>query len=287
MDKIILKSSSSVEVYQNLDDFDVVYKKYCIDYDTYRTREELKTHRQKLMSIKKCSNWPDFVIKPKEVLKLNQRSFVVSFPFIDGTRLDDYLLVHNIDLLTCAKFISNLERDIMSQKDFVFPDIANCGNILILSNDNEMKYFIIDPDAIQFDGYKCTQAAALLSVYNFDGQLVHGLAKCFDDEYTANKQLDIRSIYSLFYLLLNGKDYFYPILDEKCMEDYIGLLTYYNIPKGSSLYKNSLSTLSDDEPSKLISDSLYELIDAGYDFEIYDKNYAGNQYRLTKKRLFY
>lgn len=277
------KSERHVQVYTDLDYADSIFKKYLIDYDIHRSREELKEIRKKLMAIKHCQHWPEFVIKPKSISRLNAQSFTAEFPFIEGIVLDEYLLKHDMSLLTCAQFISSLEKSIMDEKNFIFPDIANVGNIMILpQQDGKLHFRVIDPDGIQFDGYGYSQGAAAVGLL-WDGSMARGLEKCFDERGNANKQLDIRSMYSLFYIIMNGEDCFYPIFSEKAMDEYLGLLNSLNVPSGSSLYQSSLETLSDDEPNREISSSLFELIDAGYEFEIYNQNSLGNQYRLTRK----
>lgn len=120
-----------------------------------------------------------------------------------------------------------------------------------------------------------------------DGKYALGVNKCFDDntrEYLyPNKQLDIRSIYALLYLIMDSKRNFYPYDSNEKMRKYMYYLDRLNIPQGSDLYKKFLITLSEDEPSQIIGDSLYELIDDGYSFK--ERKKAGcRTYTLQKEK---
>lgn len=280
----VYKDEPHIQVYQDLDNVNSIFKKYRVDYNIYNSKEDLKQIRQRLIDVKNCRNWPSFAIKPKNISRLNAKSFMVELPFIDRARLDDYLFDNDINLLSLAKFISNLEKEIMHEEQFVFPDIANTGNILVSTDKNNITDFtIIDPDGIQFDNYNCEQIAVLLGAGLFGGEKANGLEKCFDTEGIANKQLDIRSMYALLFIIINNEDYLYPIFAEKSMDEYLGLLKTSNIPFGSNLYKKTIKSLSNDEQNELIGDSLFELADSGYELEVYDRDSRGNKYVLTKK----
>lgn len=280
----VYKDEPHIQVYQDLDNVNSIFKKYRVDYNIYNSKEDLKQIRQRLIDVKNCRNWPSFAIKPKNISRLNAKSFMVELPFIDRARLDDYLFDNDINLLSLAKFISNLEKEIMHEEQFVFPDIANTGNILVSTDKNNITDFtIIDPDGIQFDNYNCEQIAVLLGAGLFGGEKANGLEKCFDTEGIANKQLDIRSMYALLFIIINNEDCLYPIFAEKSMDEYLGLLKTSNIPFGSNLYKKTIKSLSNDEQNELIGDSLFELADSGYELEVYDRDSRGNKYVLTKK----
>lgn len=281
------KDAQEVQVYQDMNRPTSIFKKYLVDYEIYKSKEDLKKMREKLIRIKECKNWPDYVIKPKKIYRLYEKSFMAEFPFIEGTQLDQYLLKQDIDFLTLAKFMKQLEEKIMNLQNFVFPDIANTGNIMILPDQQELDLCFIDPDGIQFGEYGCSERNVFLGTcFGYDDD-IRGIKKCYNKDGFANKQLDIRSLYALFYMIMNGKDYFYPIFFEKSIEEYRDLLNSLNIPSSSDLYKRSLGTLSNSKPNEVIGDALFQLIDDGYDLEINSKNRCGNQYRLSKKRKFY
>lgn len=278
----IFKQDEYVEVYQELNKPEVIYKKYLVDYNRYRDTEDLKEIRDKLMAMKRRKEWPEFLIKPQKVGRLNKYSLKVEYPFIEGYDLKQFTRKNNLDLKTCAKFIRNLEEKIYSEKDFVFPDIANPGNIIVnkKENSNEIDFKVIDVDGVQFDNYPSVNISALISPSFTDGL---GLNKCEEDE-KYNKQLDIRSIYAIFYYIMNGEDYFYPIiLERKNLTEYEEILRMLNIPETSSLYEKTMLTLDETLPNKAIVDSLFELIDSGYEFETYCADSFGFHHRLIKK----
>ena len=191
------------------------------------------------------------------------KSFKAYYPFISGFRLDEYLRSNNINLSTCANFISDLEEKIMQAEDFVFPDIATPSNTIIIlprkSNQcksDQLLFWVIDPDDIQFGQYGCQRTPTRLGVVLSGKIPPRGVKKCFNDvifdgysKEVANKQLDLRSMYSIFYDMMNGEQHFYPQKYERTMEEYHELLRSFNVPIGSPLYENSLATLSDDIPN--------------------------------------
>ena len=118
-------------------------------------------------------------------------------------------------------------------------------------------------------------------MYFFNGYAA-GLNKCIE-AWIPNKQLDIRSIYALLYLIMDSKRNFYPHDSNEKMQKYMYYLDRLNIPQGSDLYKKFLITLSEDEPSQIIGDSLYELIDDGYSFKERKKD-GSRTYTLHKNK---
>ena len=181
----------------------------------------------------------------------------------------------------------------MAAEKFVFPDIANGGNIIVQKKNGQITYRAIDSDDVAFDDYYCTGFSRKMSGELLaDGKYALGVNKCFDDntrEYLyPNKQLDIRSLYALLYLImcnnskrLGNKDSFYPFTRPKDEEEYQEFLDDLNIPQGSSLYQKTLTTLSDEEPNIPIEDSLLELAELGYEFDKQD-----NRYCLKKNRWY-
>lgn len=287
-ERIYLKSNNNTDVYQYADQPNLVFKKYKLDYETFNSQEELKERHDRLMQIKHRKNWPDFVLKPKQVFKLYKTTFTASFPYVEGISLEKYIKTHKIDLKFCGELIKKLESMILPLKDFVFPDIATTGNIIIRNDDiNQLDLFIIDPDNIQFGNLKCDFLSIILGEYLFSDERALGLKKCFKrgGSNYANKQLDIRSMYALFYCLFNADDYFYPIFVNKDMMKYISnLQNMFKVPAASSLYLNSLRTLSDDEKNIPIADSILELVDDGYDFKAIGKDKNGYRYEIQRKR---
>ena len=236
------KKEPQIQVYRDMSNPETILKKYMIDYNFYRSTEDLFEIREKLMAIKHCKCWPDFIIKPSKINRLNKYSFIVEYPFVEGVTLDTFLKSNDIDLLTCARFIKSLEEKVMSATDFVFPDIAN-------KKEN-----------------------------------ARGMKKCLTIDSKYNKQLDIRSMYAIFYRIMNSDDFFYPVLAERSkISEYENILDSMNIPIGGTLYNQTFDTLDDNKPNKLISDSLFELVDDGYELETYNENCYGYQHRLIKK----
>ena len=86
---------------------------------------------------------------------------------------------------------------------------------------------------------------------------------------------------------MDSKRNFYPYDSNEKMQKYMYCLDRLNIPQGSDLYKKYLITLSEDEPSQIIGDSLYELIDDGYSFKERKKD-GSRTYTLHKnKKAFF
>ena len=290
-DIIYLKKDPNTRVYRKKGEPGVVYKEYIVAKSRnslYESREDLQRHRNKLLAIKRYKNWPKFVIKPYKIYDIKRSSFIAVLPYIAGDSLGSYLRNNTLDLHFCADFISKLEKNIMSKQNFVFPDIANVGNIILFPSEEEtIDFKVIDPDDIQFSKYGYDKVAESIGLKLDDDCLARGISKCLSSNSKVNKQLDIRSMFSLFYLMMNSHESFYPINYEKSTKSYLRSLRTVNIPKDSSLYIKSLITISDDEPNVPIGDSLFELVDAGYNFEVYGINKWGNQYRLKKKRTYY
>ena len=283
----VFKEESHVVVYQKLLKPESIYKKYKFDGDFFETSREFKSIYRKMVAIKERAEWPCFVLKPTYVSPLYEKEFIIEYPFIDGINLGEYLKKNKIDFKTCVEFISGLEKKIMSFKDIVFPDIANPGNIMILPNEKD--YVVIDPDDIQFDDYPFYGCASLLGtkpMFSTSNDFSCGIKKCLVDDRMANKQLDIRSMYALFYYVMCRQS-FYPSLFDKEILDYIKDLKEYNVPNGSLLDTRTMLTLDNSSENEPISDALYELLDSGYEFETtYDDN-KGYVYKLENKKKIY
>ena len=146
----VFKDESSIYVFQKQDELDNIYKRYLLDNSVFKSKEDLEAIRKKLLRMKKREQWPSFLIRPNYVGRMNKYSFTTKLPYIEGQTLDQYIETHNLDLRTISMFIKKLEDDILSEKDFVFPDIATSANIMIRDMDN-LSYMIIDPDDVQFD----------------------------------------------------------------------------------------------------------------------------------------
>lgn len=283
----VYKEENYIAIYQKLLKPEFIYKKYRYDNDFFESFEELEGMRERMIAMQNNDNWPNFVVKPTHISPLYepsfyQREFIVEFPFIDGISLKDYLAVNNLDFKTCIQFISSLEKRILGEKDKVFLDVANPNNIILLPDEKE--YVLIDPDDIQFDKYPSNGCARLLGtrpIFSEKDDFSRGIKKCLIDEKNVNKQMDIRSMYALFYYILR-REYFYPSIFEKNQSEYIEDLKKYNVPEGSLLYRNTLATLSEDDENKPISEALYELLDMGYEFErANDKQYV---YKLQNRK---
>lgn len=277
-----LKRDDIVDVFQTSERLGIVFKKYLVDGHFNKDAEDLRIIRNKLMAIKRRRKWPEFLIKPAEVGRLNKYSLTAEFPFVPGCDLKDYVKGNDIDLETSALFLDNLEKAIYAEEDFVFPDIANLGNIRVLpdSEGQFINFKVIDLEGIQFDEYSADAVSALTIPVMSEG---HGVEKCRDGE-KFNKQLDMRSMYALFYGLMNGEDWFYPPFMERAnFSEYENVLKMLNVPENSKLYENSMNTLDESVPNEPISESLTELIEDGYSFETYGLNRHGYQHRLIKK----
>ncbi len=290
----VYKKSSGIILYKDLEQPTAIFKEYYVDGERHESTAELRIMRKKLISIKNCLYWPEFIIKPKIVSKINKQSFLAKFPFIDGQTLEQYLLENNMDLVTCANLISSIEKYIMKENRFVFPDIANSGNIMIMpSEDEKLHFHIIDPDDVLFENHELDRYANSLGLFLNNGDWGIGVKKCFNqiDSGIANKQLDIRSMYALFYMMLNANTknnmgLFYPYNCEESIEMCHYLLSQIQIPDGSLLYKNYIKTLEETEPNQPITSALNELIEENYYFEKYGQNQYGSQYRLAKNKIY-
>ena len=249
-----------------------IIKEYIAKDKSKDELEELVNFRNKMIVEKNCPDWPDFFIRPEKVSQIKGTRFKTLLQLAKGEEIYSFINNHKIDIRTCAHFIRSIETDIMSAENFFFPDIANGGNIIVYQQEGQIMYRAIDSDDVVFDDYYCMKYAPMIS-----GKLLArqkyalGVNKCFEDdkgEYLyPNKQLDIRSIYALLYLMINCKDNFYPYYSNGDIQKYKRKLERLNIPQGSDLYKKFLITLSEDEPNQIIGDSLYELIDDGYSFK--------------------
>lgn len=271
---------------------DKIIKEYIAKDKSKDELEELVNFRNKMIVEKNRPDWPAFFIRPEKVSQIKGTSFKTLQQFVEGEILYDYIRNNGIDIRTCARLISNIEKDVMAAEKFVFPDIANGGNIIIQKKNGEIAYRAIDSDDVAFDDYYCTCFSSKMSGELLaNGKYALGVNKCFEDkkgEYLyPNKQLDIRSIYALLYLIMDSKRNFYPYDTNEKMRKYRYYLDRLNIPQGSDLYRKFLITLSEDEPNQIIGDSLYELIDDGYSFE--GRKKAGYlTYTLHKnKKAFY
>ena len=286
MEVKIFKDDESTTVYQNLEMPDSIFKKYYIDGEAFTDREDLEAARNKLIAIKSCENWPEFVIKPKKIYPLYKTTFKAEFPFIKGETLAEYQKNHQFSLKQCADFFCELEKKILSYKRFVFPDIANANNIIMQPQDEDGKldFTVIDPDDIQFKNYYSVKSSAFIAPIFSDPEETRGLKKCLYKNNKYNKQLDIRSMYALFYIIFNNTDWFYPLYVEKIsMKEYYELLKKMEIPFDSRLHLNSILTLDDEEPNQPISEALLELVDDGYEFEVTGKDKLGYNYQLVRK----
>ncbi len=278
--KEFFKQGEYVTVYRDLDNPDVILKKF--DVLSWKI-EEYKKQREKLIAMRRKRNWPNFVIKPIKVGKINVCSMVIKYPFIKGIELEKYLKDNDIDLLTCAKLLQKIEKNVMSMKDMVFLDLANTNNIMILNKDDDIDFFLIDADDIQFGGYTSDLISSLVAPCFEDYDNIMGMKKCLNGEYVT-KQLDIRSIYALFYAIMNAEQFFYPLLYEReSLNEYEKLLHLLRIPEDSTLYRKTMQTLMEDVPNESVGDSLFELIDDGYSFETYGKDNCGYKHRLVRK----
>lgn len=292
-EKEIFKETKVVEVYRYLDQHDKIYKKYkiCNEINHYRDKYDLKKIRNKESTILKDPNWPKFQKKPNFVSPIYKgEHFTVEYPFVEGVTLGQYLSENEINILTCTNFIKDIEVNVLAYENYIFPDIAKYDNIIISPSHEPMqKYYCIDSYSVLFGKYRRLKEGSMfigLKMYFFDGYAA-GLQKCIEAG-IPNKQLDIRSLYALLYLImcnnskrLANKDSFYPFISPKDMEEYTKFLDDLRIPRDSSLYKKTMITLSDEEPNIPIENSLLELADLGYQFEKQD-----NRYCLKKNRWY-
>lgn len=262
----VFKDEPSIYVFQKQDELDNIYKRYLLDNSVFKSKEDLEVIRKKLLQMKKREQWPSFLLRPNYVGRMNKYSFTAKLPYIEGQTLDQYIETHNLDLRTISMFIKRLEDDILSEKEFVFPDIATSANIMIRDMDN-LSYMIIDPDDVQFDSQTSRCISGLVKpLYCSDEQQIQGIDKCFNSDGTLNKQLDIRSMYALFYYMMDSWDYFYPVFcGRDKLSDYEEILVKSNIPENSSLYEKSMRTLDEVKDNQRIGDSLIELVEEGYE----------------------
>lgn len=278
----VFKKNSEVKVFSKKNNPNEVLKKYSTSCDC--SLEELREKRKKLIDMKNKENWPSFSIKPTKVGNITLKSFTARFPFVDGIELNKFLLSKDISLTECANILKKIEDKVSSEDDYVFADIATPSNTMIINKEeNDIDIMLIDPDDIQFNNYKFQRFPYLImphlnTIYN-----TRGMSKCFEHK-KMNKQIEIRSLYYLLYYIINGNVNFYPsFIERDSIEEYELILQNLNIPESSSLYEKSLITVSDQINNKPIGDSLFELIDKGYEFKTYDKDYSGYKHILVKK----
>ena len=277
----IFKNEGDVLVYLNPAYPGEICKKYNLEYTDKQSQKELHDRRIKSIDIKNDPNWPSFVIKPTNIGKMNKECFTVRYPFIEGDTITDYIKNNDVSLEECAILFKNLEEKLISAKDYVFTDIGNPNNIII--QDSNFNFTVIDPDNILFKNYKDAAISNIVVPIFIDESEVYGLRKCKRyNKYT--KQLELRSLYALFYYIINGYDRFYPFLFERdSLIEYGKVLSDLNIPESSELYRKSMQTLHRNKPNESIGDSIYELLREGYEFETYDKDYNGYKHILVKK----
>ncbi len=270
-----------------------IIKEYQAEKKSQQSLAELSFFREKIIVEEKCQDWPYFLIQPKKVSEVKDYKFKTILEYIEGENLYNYIKNNGLNIITCAYLLSSIEQDVMAAERFVIPDIANYGNVIISRQNGILTYKIIDSDDIVFDDYYCTAASNMISGEIITkGEYAHGIKKCFNDNTNMylypNKQLDIRSMYALLYMMLNCYGSFYPMYSNGDKQNCIYFLNELNIPQGSELYKKLLITLSEEEPNQWIGDSLYELIDDGY--ELSESRLDDNRiYKLKKKRksIFY
>lgn len=277
----ILKNTDEVFVYLNPAYPGEICKKYNLVRTDRQSRKELSDRRKKSIDIKKDASWPDFVIKPTNIGRMNKECFTVRYPFIEGETITNYIKNNDISLEECAIFLKKLEERLASAENYVFTDIGNPNNIII--QNTSLDFTVIDPDNILFKDYKDAAISNIVAPSFEKEYAVYGLRKCRRySKYT--KQLELRSMYALLYYMINGYDRFYPYMFErKEIYEYMEILKKLNIPESSELYRKSMQTLYGNKPNESIGNSLFELIKEGYELETYDEDYNGYKHVLIKK----
>lgn len=277
----ILKNTDEVFVYLNPAYPGEICKKYNLVKTDKISKKELYDRRIKSIDIKNDDNWPEFIIKPTNVGKMNKECFTVRYPFIAGDTITDYIKNNDISLEECAILLKKIEEKLASAEDYIVTDIGNPNNIII--QDSNLDFKIIDPDNILFKNYKDAAISNVVAPSFADESSVYGLRKCRRySKYT--KQLELRSMYALLYFMMNGYDSFYPCMFErKGLEEYMEILSNLNIPESSELYRKSMQTLYRNKPNETIGNSLFELLKEGYEFETYDEDNNGYKHILVKK----
>lgn len=89
----VYKDTEDILIYLNPAYPGEICKKYNLVKTDKQSRKELSDRRIKSLDIKNDSNWPDFVIKPTNVGKMNKECFTVRYPFIDGDTLYSYIKI--------------------------------------------------------------------------------------------------------------------------------------------------------------------------------------------------
>lgn len=286
----IFKDDDLVTVYKSSKYPDEVCKRFSYVSECMQKKEDLKEYRKKLIAIKNHEDWPDYIIRPSYIGNMQELGFTVRYPFVEGDTLGEYLINNDIDIVKCAKFIKLVEERVLNS-ELIFPDIANPGNIKIKMNGSELDFLLIDPDDIQFEGYKAYKISPFVKPCYGKLDKVYGLYKCFEkkrgpvrlEDRMLTKEIDIRSMYALLYYIINGQNTFYPIFWERKFDEYKKILDDMNIPRNSELYEKSLLTLVEHINSEPIGDSLFKLINEGYEFETFGKNQLGFQHKLKIK----
>lgn len=290
MEKIeYYKNTPYLKVYRLSSKPSSIFKEYFADENIYYSKESLIYIRNKFRAMKESPKIEDFITKPINIHELDSKSIKVEFPFIEGELMDNYFAKNIIDLKTCTRFFSLLDDRIMSAEDLVFLDLASGKNIILLpKEDNELDFKIIDPDDIQFGNFYSKGMSRLLGWYRKRyNEKAMGMTKCKINSNFYNKNLDIRSIYALFYYVTNRKQPFYPWGFEQDLVKYMEYLNNLNIPNSSMLFQNSIKTLIDGCESIGIKDSLWELVDAGYELKTNKDKGFGISYTLEKEKKFF
>ena len=86
---------------------------------------------------------------------------------------------------------------------------------------------------------------------------------------------------------MNRKQPFYPWGFEQDLVKYMEYLNNLNIPNSNMLFQNSIKTLIDDCESIGIKDSLWELVDAGYELKPNKDKGFGKSYTLEKQKKIF
>lgn len=277
----IFKNTDEVFVYLNLAYLGEICKKYNLVKTDSQSRKELNYRRLKSIDIKKDVDWPNFVIKPTNIGRMNKECFTVRYPFIEGNTVADYIKNNDMSLEECAIFLKKLEERLASAENYVFTDIGNPGNIII--QNSNLDFTVIDPDNILFKDYKDTAISDIVFSFFEDEKYVYGLRKCKRySKYT--KQLELRSMYALLYYMMNGDDIFYPFkFERKGVGEYRDVLSKLNIPESSELYRKTIQTIYPNVRNEPIGESLFELVKEGYEFATYGEDESGYKHILVKK----
>ena len=280
----ILKENNFCQVYFDPRDPGHIVKQYRSGFMGYNI-EELCELRKKLLAIKEVKGLPDFQIRPIEVSELykpsdevlTRKSFYAVLPLVNGISLDKYLKIKGweLELETIGFFILDLEKKVMSAPEFVFPDLAKGDNIFITSklDSGILEYKVIDPDDIQFSTFSSEHYApnVVPQDANFIYQRVMGLKKCYNIDSQGrivfNKSFDCRSMYALFYYIINREVPFYNSVNDTS-DDYEKRLLGLGVPTNSTLFEKTMKTVSDSAINESIGESVLELAEDGYHLKL-------------------